>query len=115
MCVVIDGEPPFKFTWLKDGKEVTNLEGISTVVVDDFTSTLTIAKLGALSNGNYSCKVSNDAGIDEKYDVLRINGEIIFYHIVKCNDFCMVLYYVIIIIKLRLAYIVNLCLIVIVF
>lgn len=85
MCVVVDGEPPFKFTWLKDGKEVTHLEGVSIVAVDDFTSTLTITKLGALSNGNYSCRVSNNAGIDEKYDVLKINGKILFYYIVKCN------------------------------
>ena len=76
MCVVVDGEPPFKFTWLKDGKEVISLEGVSVVPVDDYTSTLSIAKLGASSNGNYSCKVSNEAGIDEKYDVLKINGEI---------------------------------------
>lgn len=85
MCVVVDGEPPFKFTWLKDGKEVTHLEGVSVVAVDDFTSTLTITKLGALSNGNYSCRVSNNAGIDEKYDVLKINGKTLFYHIMKCN------------------------------
>lgn len=75
VCVVVDGDPPFKFTWYKDGKEVTNLPEISTAVVDDFTSTLSIAKLGAPSNGNYSCRVSNDAGVDEKYDVLLVNGE----------------------------------------
>lgn len=63
------------FTWLKDGKEVRDYEGVSTAVVDDFTSTLSIAKLGALSNGNYTCRVSNKAGVDEKFDVLLVNGE----------------------------------------
>lgn len=77
LCVILDGEPPFKFSWLKDGREVANLEGISTAVVDEFTSTLTIARLGALSNGNYSCKVSNNVGTDEKYDILKVNGEIL--------------------------------------
>lgn len=75
VCVVVEGDPPFKFTWFKDGKEVTGIPGISSAVVDDFTSTLSIETLGALSNGNYSCRVSNGAGMDEKHDVLLVNGE----------------------------------------
>lgn len=75
VCVVVDGDPPFKFTWFKDGKDVTDIPGISSAVVDDFTSTLSIETLGALSNGNYSCRVSNNAGMDEKHDVLLVNGE----------------------------------------
>ncbi|XP_054724902.1 cell adhesion molecule DSCAM-like [Uloborus diversus] len=72
VCVVIDGEPPFTFTWFKDGNEIKETAGFS-VAKDDFTSTLFIAKLGAESNGNYSCRVSNKDGIDEKFDALLVN------------------------------------------
>ncbi|GIY15757.1 titin [Caerostris darwini] len=53
--------------------ELKDSEQISAVRMDDFTSTLTITKLDANSNGNYSCRVSNTAGFDVKHDTLRIN------------------------------------------
>lgn len=43
--------------------------------IDGFNSMLSIPKLGAESNGNYSCKVSNSFGIDEKFIYLQIKGK----------------------------------------
>ncbi|XP_055946667.1 cell adhesion molecule DSCAM-like isoform X3 [Argiope bruennichi] len=73
LCVVVDGDPPFHFAWSKDGAELQDNEQLSIVRLDDFTSTLSISKLNANSNGNYSCKVSNGAGFDIKYDTLRVD------------------------------------------
>ncbi|GIY43237.1 titin [Caerostris extrusa] len=55
MCVVIDGEPPFDFRWLKDGIPMKETGELS-IKVDEFTSMLTIKSLDAESNGNYTCK-----------------------------------------------------------
>ena len=73
-CAVMDGDPPFTITWLKDGYELTTNSDVSIARVDEYLSTLTIAQLGPLSNGNYTCRVANSAGVDEKQDVLRMKG-----------------------------------------
>lgn len=75
ICSVAEGQSPFEFTWYKDGRSIDDDDRvISTRIVDDYTSTLAINKLDASSNGNYSCRVSNSAGTDEWYTVLKLNG-----------------------------------------
>lgn len=73
-CSVVNGDPPFTFRWLKDGREIQNSEHLITKVLDEFTSTLTIYKLSADSIGNYTCRASNRDGSDEKHDKLIIEG-----------------------------------------
>lgn len=79
-CTVIDGDPPFSFSWFKDGVELKETQGIFIQEASDgFTSTLSIAKVEAISNGNYSCRVKNSKGMEEKHDVLLVKGnELIF-------------------------------------
>ncbi|GIY43235.1 titin [Caerostris extrusa] len=72
ICIVVDGDPPFDFKWLKNGIPVQEKTGLSIRLVDEFTSMLTIKSLEADSNGNYTCRVSNSAGWDEKSDVLNM-------------------------------------------
>ncbi|GFX61412.1 titin [Trichonephila clavipes] len=75
MCVVTDGDVPFEFKWFKDGKSLQSEEGhFSIQMLDEFTSILTIKKLDSHSNGNYTCRVTNSAGSDEKSDVLVLRG-----------------------------------------
>lgn len=74
-CSVIDGDPPFKFLWLKDGQPLSDTENFSIKNFDDFTSALSISNLSANSNGNYVCRVSNEAGSEEKHDTLLIKGK----------------------------------------
>ncbi|KAF8765094.1 Titin like protein [Argiope bruennichi] len=70
-CVVTYGDPPFEFSWFKDGQLLTDLlEGITYRKSDEFMSNLIISKLGADSNGNYTCRVTNAAGFDEKSAIL---------------------------------------------
>lgn len=73
-CNVVTGDPPFEFKWYKDSKDLKDSEQLAVKVLDEFTSKLTIFKLEPESIGNYSCRASNSAGIDEKRDQLVING-----------------------------------------
>lgn len=75
MCVVTDGDPPFDFEWSKDFRPLTTDDkGVLIRQMDDFTSFLTIEKLSADSNGNYTCRVSNAQGHDHKSDTLSMRG-----------------------------------------
>ncbi|GBM32187.1 Titin [Araneus ventricosus] len=73
-CAVVDGDPPFDFSWFKDGRSLVDLHGISVRKTDDFTSNLVISKVNAESNGNYTCRASNSNGYDEKSAVLSVRG-----------------------------------------
>ncbi|CAL1260816.1 unnamed protein product, partial [Larinioides sclopetarius] len=71
-CAIVYGEPPFEFSWFKDGKPILDVQGVSARKIDEFTSMLVISKVNAESNGNYTCKVSNLNGFDEKSAVLSV-------------------------------------------
>lgn len=74
ICSVIDGDPPFNFIWYKDGIVLQENNQVS-FKYHEVMSTLMISNLGPESNGNYTCKVTNDGGMDEKFDVLSMKGE----------------------------------------
>lgn len=76
-CLVTDGQPPFKFTWLKDGQEIPQSSSIVIRLFDDYTSILALTNLGPDSNGNYTCKVSNAAGTTQYSDVLLMKSKTI--------------------------------------
>lgn len=88
-CGVIDGDPPFTFTWLKDGNHLQENDIYKTANVDGYTSTLSISSLSAESNGNYTCRVSNAYGKDEKYDAILIKGNLFLIPFDKW-EFCIV-------------------------
>lgn len=73
-CSVLDGDPPFTFVWLKDGVILTENDNFFIAKTDGFNSVLSISKLGAESNGNYSCRVKNAFGSDEKFSFLQVKG-----------------------------------------
>lgn len=75
MCTVVDGDPPFKFTWFKDGKEMTETDSMSIRRFDEYTSNLVITNLGPDHNGNYTCRVSNSAGSDQHSDMLLMKSK----------------------------------------
>ncbi|GIX84223.1 hypothetical protein CEXT_37471 [Caerostris extrusa] len=64
-CTVISGDPPFEFSWFKDGRPLIDLRDISVHKTDNFMSTLVLSKVNADSNGNYTCRVANSAGFHE--------------------------------------------------
>ncbi|GFQ76423.1 titin [Trichonephila clavata] len=73
-CNVLSGDPPFEFSWLKDGLALMDARGISVRKTDEYDSILIISKVDADSNGNYTCKVSNSRGFDEKSAMLSVKG-----------------------------------------
>lgn len=74
-CTAIDGDSPFSFSWLKDGADLIETQGVTIQgAPDGFASTLYISKLQASSNGNYTCRVSNTKGVDEKHAILLVKG-----------------------------------------
>ena len=74
-CLVTDGQPPFKFTWLKDGQELSESNSVVIRLFDDYTSILALTNLGPDSNGNYTCKVSNVVGTTQYSDVLLMKSK----------------------------------------
>lgn len=77
-CAVISGDPPFSFAWYKDEQLIKDHSSVSLKNIDEFTSHLAITRLGPESNGNYTCKVTNSGGTDEKFDVLSMKGKELF-------------------------------------
>ncbi|GFU34777.1 titin [Nephila pilipes] len=74
-CIVTYGEPPFEFMWFKDGQLLESIRGISYRKTDEFMSSLVISKVDADSNGNYTCRVTNSVGSDQKSAVLSVKGK----------------------------------------
>lgn len=74
VCTLMEGHSPLTFNWYKDGQPISTTHGI-TIRIDEYMSSLVIDRLDAGSNGNYSCRVSNDAGNDEWNAVLALNGK----------------------------------------
>ncbi|GIX84221.1 titin [Caerostris extrusa] len=73
-CAVIYGDIPFEFTWLKNGHQIQEIRGISFRKTDEYTSNLVISEVNADSNGNYTCRVTNSKGSDEKSAFLSVKG-----------------------------------------
>lgn len=74
ICSVIDGDPPFTFKWLKDGMQLNEGDDVSVRTLDEFNSNLAFGKLGPQNNGNYTCVVSNAAGVAQQSDMLSMKG-----------------------------------------
>lgn len=77
-CAVVDGDSPFTFSWFKDGETIREDLEYFSIVNGEYSSMLTISKLGAHSNGNYTCKVINSFGSAEKFDILQVKGNLFF-------------------------------------
>nr|CAD7393258.1 unnamed protein product [Timema cristinae] len=83
-CVVVNGDLPLHFSWVKDNKgsltsttsttsTVTSTEHITLRQYDDFTSALSISRITRAHSGDYTCRVSNDAATVTHTAQLRVN------------------------------------------
>ncbi|XP_052128086.1 cell adhesion molecule Dscam2-like isoform X2 [Frankliniella occidentalis] len=92
-CVVVSGDLPLSFAWLKDGHPVggaghhhhpaagaagagaTAVPGdVSVRQNDDFSSALSIGAVALEHSGNYTCRVSNQAAVVSLTALLQVNG-----------------------------------------
>lgn len=90
MCTMSQGDQPFNITWLMDRKAIQMKENgdvtsnqlsasqetnnIQISVFPPFSSILTISNVTAKHSGNYTCRVSNIAGVTEHSASLSVTG-----------------------------------------
>ncbi|XP_076349054.1 cell adhesion molecule Dscam1-like isoform X2 [Tachypleus tridentatus] len=72
MCSVIRGDPPFHFTWLKDGSVLSASDGLNVQYFQDY-SILSTGNLVSKNSGNYTCSVNNGAGSASHSAPLTVN------------------------------------------
>lgn len=92
MCTTSQGDQPFNISWLMDNRPIQIGQMVSTlgssetitssapqnsIQISDyppFSSILTIKSVTARHTGNYTCQISNDAGIAEHLASLFVTG-----------------------------------------
>ncbi|GAB6032244.1 Down syndrome cell adhesion molecule-like protein 1 [Chamberlinius hualienensis] len=72
-CVVYQGDLPLAITWQKDHASISNGFGVSTHLVDTYTSVLTIDKVEQKHQGNYTCLAQNMAASASHTAQLLVN------------------------------------------
>ncbi|GLH14154.1 Down syndrome cell adhesion molecule-like protein Dscam2 [Gryllus bimaculatus] len=75
-CVVSKGDPPLRVHWLKDGRQLSPVDGERGVMVrtlDEFTSVLSIGALSRHHGGNYTCVARNGAAQTAESALLSVN------------------------------------------
>ncbi|KOX73570.1 Down syndrome cell adhesion molecule-like protein Dscam2 [Melipona quadrifasciata] len=65
MCTTSQGDQPFNITWLMDDKPIQTGNNIQISDYPPFSSILTINNVSAKHSGNYTCQISNVAGLAE--------------------------------------------------
>uniref|UniRef100_T1KKU3 Ig-like domain-containing protein n=1 Tax=Tetranychus urticae TaxID=32264 RepID=T1KKU3_TETUR len=79
-CNVLDGDPPFTFTWTKDGLPIdpAQHENIKIASINEYSSTLFISKVMFKDNGNYTCIISNQAASANQTINVLVKGKFNF-------------------------------------
>ena len=78
-CSVLEGDPPFKIVWQKDGQllnEQTLKENINISSLNEYSSTLFISKVTFEDSGNYTCIISNSAASANYTVNMTVKGEL---------------------------------------
>ncbi|KOC64967.1 Down syndrome cell adhesion molecule-like protein Dscam2 [Habropoda laboriosa] len=74
-CVVVTGDLPLTFTWLKDNGEQSPRKAITVRQYDAFTSALSISTIAPAHNGTYTCRVANGAATVAHSALLHVNEQ----------------------------------------
>ncbi|KAG8178103.1 hypothetical protein JTE90_017451 [Oedothorax gibbosus] len=72
-CMVKQGSPPLRFSWLKNRNELTDTNRIKIKTSEDMC-VLTIEPVMSTDSGNYTCSVSNKLGRDTFSAKLIVNA-----------------------------------------
>ena len=74
ICVVSHGDMPVIITWSLQGHELNSGPSITTNMLGQRTSMLTIAEVSYQHIGKYTCRASNPAGSTTSEADLKVNG-----------------------------------------
>ena len=74
VCSVVNGDPPFSFTWSLHGDIVHTEPGLTTNQIGGRASMLSIDSIGHRHSGQYTCTVQNKAGQASESAELKVNG-----------------------------------------
>ena len=77
-CAIIDGTPPAKIIWRKNGIDINVSQFASRVVISDSNRRLTIRDLVDGDSGVYQCHAVNNMGSDTITVKLKVFGEFRF-------------------------------------
>jgi Immunoglobulin domain len=94
MCTSTQGDQPFNITWYRDGKALGGGEQTDSTssfgahhrhhfdertieinTLQSFSSILTIHNITSQHNGNYTCQISNPAGVVDYTVALSVSGK----------------------------------------
>lgn len=74
MCMLLQGDPPITFRWLKEGRSVDNIPGIK-VDSQEGISHIIISMANEAHTGNYTCVASNLVGSSFVIAEVLVNGD----------------------------------------
>ena len=86
VCIVSHGDMPVTITWSLKGKQLNSGPSISTTMLGQRTSMLTIADVSYLHIGEYTCRATNPAGSVTHSTQLVVNGN--YWSHGKALDIC---------------------------
>lgn len=76
-CSVISGDFPFRIEWLLNGNAISAIDSLTGLTTTEFgrrAKALSIEGINWNHAGNYTCRVSNNAGMTELTEELIVNG-----------------------------------------
>lgn len=75
-CSIMQGDPPFTFSWFKDGRKLDPSTLSLSLRSDDYSTDLTFHRLTTKHNGNYTCLVKNDVANISHSSTLFLDGNV---------------------------------------
>ncbi|KAG5890613.1 hypothetical protein JTB14_005123 [Gonioctena quinquepunctata] len=73
MCAISKGDYPIKLSWLLNGQNINNFDGIQSANTNKRVSQLTIESVQSHHSGEYTCFVQNTAGSAKHSAYLNVN------------------------------------------
>lgn len=73
MCVLMQGDPPVIFQWMKDGRLAETIAGVA-IHSEEFASSILISKANEVHSGNFTCLAANPTGYSFVTTEILVNG-----------------------------------------
>ncbi len=74
LCQAQEGSRPLRFTWQKNGQQLSSSTGKYNIDSTEEDSLLVIKQLAIEDSGNYTCSVGNSAGTVHQTTVVIVKG-----------------------------------------